>query len=88
MHHIVAVITKQNGKTKPSKGFSLNELKGAGLTLQDAKKLSIPLDIKRKSTHEENVQTLKSHVEKAKTEAAAKPKEPEAKAEEKPKKKK
>ena len=84
MHHIKATITKQNGKTKTSRGFSLNELKGAGLTKQDAKKIGIPLDYKRKSSHNENVETLKAHAEKAKAEA--KPKKPEAKT--KPEKKK
>ncbi len=61
MHHIKATIIKPNGKTKQSRGFSPNELKEAGLTKQDAKKIGIPLDIKRKTTHEENVATLKAH---------------------------
>jgi large subunit ribosomal protein L13e len=86
MHNIKAVITKRNGKKSTSRGFSLNELKEAGLTKQDAKKIGIPLDIKRKSTHDENTQTLKAHAEQAK--AQAKPKEPEPEpAEKKPKKK-
>jgi large subunit ribosomal protein L13e len=88
MHHIKATIIKQNGKKAESRGFSLTELKNAGLTKQDAKKIGIPLDIKRKSAHDENVATLKAHAEKAKAEA--KPKEPKAEAEvaeKKPKKK-
>jgi ribosomal protein L13E len=86
MHHIKATITKQNGKTKTSRGFSLTELKTACLTKQDAKKIGIPLDYKRKSSHNENVETLKAHAEKAKAEA--KPKEPKTEAaKEKPKKK-
>ena len=59
MHHIKATITKQNGKTKPSRGFSLTELANAGLNKQDAKKIGIPLDLKRKSAHDANVATLK-----------------------------
>ena len=74
MHHIKATVTKQNGKKSTSRGFSLTELKNAGLTKQDAKKIGIPLDIKRKSAHDENVETLKAHAEKAKAEA--KPKAP------------
>lgn len=70
MHHIKAMIIKPNGKTKKSKGFSPNELKEAGLTKQDAKKIGIPFDVKRKTTHEENVATLKAHKPKA---AEAKP---------------
>jgi ribosomal protein L13E len=83
MHHIIAIITKQNGKTKNSRGFSVNELKGACLTKQDAKKIGIPLDLKRKSCHDENIQTLKAHAKQAT--AQAKPKK--AQPEEKPKKK-
>jgi len=75
MHHIKAIITKRNGKKSESRGFSLTELKNAGLTKQDAMKIGIPLDVKRKSMHNENVETLKMHAEKAKAEA--KPKEPE-----------
>jgi len=88
MHHIVATITKRNGKKSTSRGFSLSELKKACLTKQDAKKIGVPLDLKRKSTHDENVATLKMHAEKAKVEAKPKaPKtEPEA-TEKKPKKK-
>ena len=89
MHHIKAVIIRQNGKKAGSRGFSLTELKNAGLTKQDAKKIGIPLDVKRKSAHDENVECLKVHAEKQKAEA--KPKEPEVEAapekEEKPKKK-
>jgi ribosomal protein L13E len=85
MHHIKAVITKQNGKQSTGRGFSLNELKGACLTRQDAKQIGIPLDIKRKSVHNENIQTLKAHTEK--TKAEAKLKEPKTEPAEKPKKK-
>jgi ribosomal protein L13E len=87
MHHIKAVITKQNGKQSTGRGFSLSELAKAGLTRQDAKKIGIPLDVKRKSVHDENIQTLNAHAEKAKTQAQAKPKTPKTEPTEKPKKK-
>ncbi len=87
MHHIKAVITKQNGKQSLGKGFSPTELEKAGLNKQQAQKMGIPLDIKRKSFHEENVTTLKAHEEKAKVEAAAKPKPETHATEPKPKKK-
>jgi ribosomal protein L13E len=70
MHHIKAIITKHGGKTKPSKGFSPSELKEAGLTMQDAKQIGIPMDIKRKSRHDENVATLKAHTPERKPKAA------------------
>lgn len=83
MQPVKAVITKPNGKQAESRGFSLKELKGACLTKEDAKKLGIPVDVKRKSFHNENIQTLKAHAEqaKAKAEAEAKPEEPETQAE-------
>jgi ribosomal protein L13E len=86
MHHIKATITKRNGKKSTSRGFSLTELKTACLTKEDAKKIGIPLDYKRKSSHDENVETLKAHAEKAKAKSKPKKPEPEA-AKEKPKKK-
>ncbi len=70
MHHIKAIITKHGGKTKQSKGFSPSELKEAGLTMQDAKQIGIPMDIKRKSRHDVNVATLKAHTPERKPKAA------------------
>ena len=88
MQKIEATVTKRNGRKSTSRGFSLTELKKAGLTKQDAKQMGIPLDVKRKSAHDENVETLKVHAEKAKAKAKpkAKPKEPKRKPTQKPKK--
>jgi len=87
MHHMKAIITKQNGKQSIGRGFSLNELTKAGLTRQDAKKIGVPMDIKRKSVHEENVECIKSHAQEAKKQAAAKPVTTKPKSATKPKKK-
>jgi ribosomal protein L13E len=83
MHHIKAVITKQNGKQSTGRGFSPSELEKAGVNKQQAKQMGIPVDVKRKSAHDENIATLKAHAQKAKAEA--KPKPPKTKP--KPKKK-
>jgi len=86
MQKIKAMVTKRNGRKSTSRGFSLTELQKAGLTKQDAKQIGIPLDVKRKSAHDENVETLKAHAEK--TKPKEKPKEkPKRKLTEKPKKK-
>ena len=45
------------------RGFSLNELKVAGITVQEAKKLGIPIDFRRRSTREWNVETLRKYLE-------------------------
>jgi large subunit ribosomal protein L13e len=73
MHHIIPIITAQSGKEREGKGFSPDELKEAGLNAADARKLGIRVDRKRKSKHEENINTLKAHAAKAKTQAKPKP---------------
>ena len=74
MHHIKAVITAQSGKVRPGKGFSPDEISEAGIAIADARKMKIPVDWKRRSSHEENISSLKSHAEKAKATAAPKAK--------------
>lgn len=61
MHHIKPTIIKQNGKLKTGKGFSLNEIKQAGISKQKARQLGLPVDKRRKSTHEDNVKSIKAH---------------------------
>lgn len=46
-------------RTREGRGFSQEEIKRAGLTLQEAKRLEIPLDKRRRTTHLQNIQTLK-----------------------------
>ncbi|MCW3996199.1 MAG: ribosomal protein L13e [Candidatus Bathyarchaeota archaeon] len=66
MHHIKPTIIKQNGKQKPGKGFSLNEIKQAGITKQQAQQMKLPIDPRRKSIHEINIATIKAHAPPAK----------------------
>ena len=47
------------------RGFSVGELKAAGITLDTARRLGIYIDKRRKSVHEENVETLKKLLEEA-----------------------
>ncbi len=90
MHHIKPLITKSDGKKRNGRGFSLEEIKNAGVTKVDARKMSLPVDCRRKTAHEENVEALKQHINKAKTELKPKselaPKSPEKAKKEKPKK--
>jgi len=51
--------------TRRGRGFSLNELKEAGITIDVAKRLGIPIDKRRRSCREENVKTLKEFAEKS-----------------------
>lgn len=65
MHHIKATIIKPNGKQKNGKGFSVNELKAAGISKQQAKQAKLPVDLRRKSQHEANIEAIKAHTKKA-----------------------
>ncbi len=50
-------------KTRIGRGFSIGELKEAGIDLKTARKLGIYVDRRRKSIHKENVETLKKYLE-------------------------
>ncbi len=47
------------------RGFSIGELKAAGITLDMARRLGIYVDKRRKSIHEENVEALKKILEES-----------------------
>jgi predicted flap endonuclease-1-like 5' DNA nuclease len=72
----------QTGETRRGRGFSLQELKEAGIGLADARWMAIPIDNRRKTQHSENVKLLQDFVKRIKklekTKKAAKP-EPKAK---------
>jgi len=70
-------VSKRQGKHAEGKGFSPEELKKSGLSLKEAVKLHIPVDPRRKTAHDENVETLKGVVKEKK--AATKPKKPKGK---------
>ena len=57
-----AVVFKKNRKSKEGRGFSKEELRKAALDFQKALKLGIPVDSKRRTLHEENVEALKEYV--------------------------
>ena len=74
MHHLKIIITKQNGRQSIGQGFSPNELKEANVNKQQAKQIGLRVDVKRKSTHKENVDCIKAHAQKL--QATAKPAKP------------
>lgn len=86
MHHIKPKIFKPDGKQRSGKGFSRDELGNAGLYSAEAARLGLPVDLRRKTAHDENVEAIKAYVEKTKAEAKPKPKpKPKAEAKKKPK---
>jgi len=66
MHHIKPTILSQRGKQKVGKGFSPDELKAAGISKQQARQAGLPVDMRRKSSHDENVDAIKAHTKKPK----------------------
>jgi len=67
-------VFKKGGKQRCGKGFSREELKKAGLSFKEALRLSIPIDSKRRTTHEENVEAIKNFLENKKAETEHKKK--------------
>jgi large subunit ribosomal protein L13e len=69
---IKPTILKKGGKQRHGKGFSRKELKKAGLSLNEALKLRVPVDLRRRTVHEKNVDAIKAFLETKKI--ASKPK--------------
>ena len=59
---------------REGRGFSIAEIQSAGLNPGEAEILGIPVDLRRKSTHEENVEILKEFVASAKENGVKVPK--------------
>ncbi|MFB3890132.1 MAG: ribosomal protein L13e [Candidatus Bathyarchaeia archaeon] len=73
------VVTMRSGKKRTGKGFSPDEIHKAGITATETRKLKIPIDRKRHTAHDQNIETLKAHKEKAHAEAKPKPQPAEPK---------
>lgn len=61
---IQSVVQKRKDGTRKGKGFSRGELKEAKIDFKQALKLAIPLDLRRKTKHPENVKIIKEHMRK------------------------
>ena len=55
---------------REGRGFSLGELKAVGLSIEEAKKLGVPIDRRRRSTHEWNIKILQEYLAGTKTRGA------------------
>ncbi|MBS7647141.1 MAG: ribosomal protein L13e [Candidatus Bathyarchaeia archaeon] len=79
MHIVRPLVFKKNGKQRTGKGFSLGELKEAGLNKKQALMLRIPVDSRRRTVHTENIENLKKILEKEGKSEKTKSKKEEAK---------
>ncbi|HID91085.1 TPA: 50S ribosomal protein L13e [Candidatus Bathyarchaeota archaeon] len=61
---MIRPVVRRPGKRerRQSRGFSRGELMGAGLTFREAIRLEIPIDKRRRTVYEENVDTLKQYL--------------------------
>ncbi len=68
---VLTPILRRSAGTKPKlrrgRGFSKGELEAVGLDFKKALKMGIPIDKRRKTVHEWNVETLKKYLEKVKS---------------------
>jgi len=53
---------KRKSKKGRGKGFSKGELRQAGLSFRDALKRGIPIDMRRRSKHDQNVKVLIEYI--------------------------
>ncbi|MGC9095080.1 MAG: ribosomal protein L13e [Candidatus Bathyarchaeia archaeon] len=61
-------VFKKSGRHRPGRGFSREELKKVGISLKEALKLGIPIDMRRRTAHEENVEIIKNLLKSKKEE--------------------
>jgi len=62
----ITPIVESGDILRDGKGFSAEELAAVELSMGEAKKLGIPVDPRRKSGYEENVEALKEFLEETK----------------------
>ncbi len=65
MVRFISPIVESGDKLREGKGFSIEELKAVDLTLGKAKSMGIPVDTRRKSGYDDNVEVLKEFLEEA-----------------------
>lgn len=68
MVRMIAPIVRRGSKVRTGRGFSLGELTEAGLNVGEARHLGVPVDTRRRTTHQENVESLKAWEEEARSE--------------------
>ena len=66
MSRFISPMIFRSETVREGRGFSVAEVAAAGLNPGEAEILGIPVDLRRKSTHEENVEILKEYITAAK----------------------
>ena len=55
------VKSPRDARPKIGRGFSIDEAKQAGLTIAEARRMGLIVDLRRKTTHQENIDALKQY---------------------------
>ena len=63
MTSVKPLVFRKGGKQRYGRGFSRGEVREAGLSLKEALKLKIPIDLRRKTVYKENVAAIKEFLE-------------------------
>lgn len=66
MSSVEAKIASKTRIHKIGRGFSKQELTKAGTNIGEALRLHLPVDLRRRTIHEENVQAVKAIIQKTK----------------------
>ena len=66
MTSVKPLVFRKGGKQRYGRGFSRGEVREAGLSLKEALKLKIPIDLRRKTVYKENVAAIKEFLESEK----------------------
>lgn len=56
------VKSPRDGRPKKGRGFSIEETTQAGLTIDDARRMGLIVDLRRKTAHPENVKALNQYM--------------------------
>ncbi|MEM2557615.1 MAG: ribosomal protein L13e [Candidatus Bathyarchaeia archaeon] len=58
----IKAVVYRGRRKRFGKGFSVGELKAAGLSVREALALKIPVDVRRRTSHEENIRVLREYI--------------------------
>jgi large subunit ribosomal protein L13e len=64
-YRVNAVVEGGTKRARKGKGFSLGELKEAKISPGKAKMLGVPIDTRRKTSYDDNIEILKEYIESA-----------------------
>ena len=68
MHHIKPKILKPDERKRLGRGFSREEIKKAEVNLAVARSIELPIDMRRRTAHDENIEAIKAYAAKEKAE--------------------